>query len=106
MCDISGIDALIGCVIERPDRVVSLLGQTVKNSCVWEEIDHFQFPSEFARFIAWIESQVSEKKAFKVPVKDSYAGLPQRWFQCSTPKSVWRLVYTDGPFHGYWGAVT
>jgi len=78
----------------------------MKNSCTWEEIDDFQSYSEFERFVAWIESQVSEKTAVEVPVKDLYAGFPERWFQCSTSKSVWRLVYPDGPFHGYWGAVT
>ena len=80
----------------------------MKNSCTWEVIDEFQSHSEFVRFIAWIESQVSEKMASEIPVKDTYAGsgFTERWFQCSASQSAWRLVYPDGPFHGYWGAVT
>lgn len=80
----------------------------MKNDCTWEEINDFQSYSEFARFVAWIESQVSEKMAFEVSVKELYAGsgFKERWFQCQNSKSVWRLVYPDGPFHGYWGAVT
>jgi hypothetical protein len=80
----------------------------MKNSCTWEVIDDFQSYSEFARFTAWVESQVSEKLVSEIPVKDPYAGsgFTERWFQCSASQSVWRLVYPDGPFHGYWGAVT
>ena len=80
----------------------------MKNICTWEVIDNFQSYPEFARLVAWIELQVFERKAFEVPVKDSYAGLgfTERWFQCSTSKIVWRLVYPDGPFHGFWGAIT
>lgn len=80
----------------------------MKDNCTWEVIDDFQSYSEFARFVVWIESQVSEKLASEISVKDSYAGsgFTERWFQCSASQRVWRLVYPDGPFHGYWGAVT
>ena len=80
----------------------------MKNCCAWEVIDDIQSYSEFAKLVSWIESQVSEKMVSEVPVKDQYAGsgFTERWFQCLASKSVWRLVYPDGPFHGYWGAVT
>jgi hypothetical protein len=79
----------------------------IKN-CNWEEIDGFQSYFEFKKFIEWIESQIIENMVSEIPVKDSYAGsgFNERWFQCLSSKSVWRLVYPDGPFHGYWGAVT
>ena len=77
------------------------------NNCNWEEISEFQSYSEFKKFNDWIESQIIEGTALEVSVKDLYAiaGLEERWFQCISSKCVWRLVYPDGPFRGYWGAV-
>lgn len=79
----------------------------MKNSCTWEAIDDFQSRTEFVRLIVWIDSQVSEKMASEILVKDTYAGsgFTERWFQCAVSNSVWRLVYPDGPFHGLWHAV-
>lgn len=79
----------------------------MKDLCNWYEIDNFGSLSEFTRFIAWIESQVIENIACEIPVKESYAGtgFTERWFQCLASNSVWRLVYPDGPFRGYWGEV-
>jgi hypothetical protein len=77
------------------------------NNCNWEMIESFQSLGEFKRFTDWIESQVTEGIALEVPVKELYAaaGIKERWFQCLSSNSIWRLVYPDGPFHGYWGAV-
>lgn len=81
--------------------------QAMRNDCNWEAIDNFQSSSEFKRFTDWIESQISGGISVEVPVEDIYAvaGLTERWFQCVTSRCVWRLVYPDAPFHGYWGQV-
>ena len=70
-------------------------------------IECFQSMSEFLRFEYWISQQISEGAAVEVEVGNYYAGVnfKERWFKFETIAQVWRLVYPDGPFRGYWGQV-
>ncbi|WP_165463087.1 hypothetical protein [Atlantibacter sp.] len=72
-----------------------------------EEIDDFQSMNEFNRFEKWIENEVTLGSAVEISVLNYYAGInfKERWFKFIEAGSTWRLVYPDGPFHGYWGAV-
>lgn len=72
-----------------------------------EEISEFQSMSEFSRFEAWLNRELNVGAAKEVFVDDFYAGInfKERWFCFGLIGEVWRLVYPDGPFKGYWGKV-
>lgn len=72
-----------------------------------EEIDDFQSMNEFNRFEKWIENEIIFGSVSEVRVLEYYAGInfKERWFKFHETGEIWRLVYPDGPFHGYWGAV-
>lgn len=73
-----------------------------------EEIDGFQSLNEFLRFTKWINSELESGSAREIAVQDYYAGVnfEEHWFEFhSIPGEIWRLVYPDGPFKGYWGKV-
>ncbi len=78
------------------------------NNLNLEEIDSFYSYNEFIRFKAWIEEQIQDGYVKEIDVKDFYAGVnfQERWFEFETQGEVWRLVYPDGSFQGYWGRVT
>lgn len=46
--------------------------------------------------------------ALEVPVKSHYVGryVDEKWFKCLESNEVWRLVFPQDPFHGYWGPVS
>lgn len=72
-------------------------------TCHWEEIESFRSPSEFNRFVGWIEEQILTGEATEIPVENRYAGemITERWFVCTDCQSTWRLVYPDpGYFSG------
>ena len=72
-----------------------------------ETIDGFDSRSEFLRFQKWIDQQINNGSAAEIKVKNYYAGVnfEERWFEFNSIGEVWRLVYPDGPFMGYWGRV-
>jgi hypothetical protein len=72
-----------------------------------EEIHGFVSPGEFSRFVKWIENEVTSGFAREISVNNSYSGLSfnERWFCYNSIGEVWRLVYPDFPFRGYWGKV-
>lgn len=74
----------------------------------WFEINDFQSLIEFKRFVVWIEQQLNSDFVEEIEAKEFYLSPnnEERWFYCSTNNEIWRLVYPDGPFHGYWGKVT
>lgn len=73
-----------------------------------EEIDGFQSASEFNRFEQWIENEIMLGSAVEIRMLNYYAGanFKERWFKFNGTGGIWCLVYPDGPFHGYWGAVS
>lgn len=72
-----------------------------------EEIENFDSRGEFLKFESWINAQLINRYAKEVEVKNYYAGInfKERWFEFKSIAQVWRLVYPDGSFHGYWGRV-
>jgi hypothetical protein len=75
---------------------------------VWEEIHGFQSPSEYARFVAYIESQVRSGEAIEVSANSQYHKgeiYGGRWFQDIGSREVWRLIAPDFPFRGLWERV-
>lgn len=71
-------------------------------ACPWEKINDFQSYSEFERFVAWIEEQVSEAIADELPVRKPYIGATSRekWYRHGASQMIWRLVWPDEPFKG------
>ena len=65
--------------------------------CHWEEIDRFRSPSEFTRFVGWIEAQLQSGNATEVTARDHLAGeaISERRFVCMKCLSTWRLMYPD-----------
>ena len=75
---------------------------------VWEEIDSFVLPSEFERFVQYIEGQVKAGYAKEIdPYRDYAPGelYGSRWFEDVDSGEVWRLVPPDFPFKGTWEPV-
>ena len=69
------------------------------------EIDAFYSMNEFLKFQDWIYRQIENGSAKEVDVRVHYsdAGFEERWFEFKSVGQVWRLVYPDPPFKGYWG---
>jgi hypothetical protein len=69
-----------------------------------EEIHGFYSPYEFKRFVKWIENEAASGFAREIQVKHPYlCNLQERWFYFDSFGELWRLVYPDPPFAGYWG---
>ena len=76
--------------------------------CVWEEIHGFYSPSEYARFVKYIEQQIAELQAEEITVNPNYGKgevYGGRWFRDIDSAQVWRLVAPDFPFRGLWEPV-
>lgn len=74
----------------------------------WEEIHGFSSPSEYQRFVAYIEQQVVAGHAEEIPVSATYGKgeiYGGRWFRDQETKEIWRLVPPDFPFKGLWEPV-
>lgn len=72
-------------------------------ACPWESIEDFQSRAEFDRFLAWMNSHVTNGEAIEVEVAAPYLGATtfmEKWFQHVGSGEVWRLVWPDGPFTG------
>jgi hypothetical protein len=79
------------------------------SACSWEAIHGFQSPSEFERFLRWLESQLDGTGAVELPVSQRYAASDttrERWFRCEKDGEIWRLVEPDFPFRGVFERVT
>jgi hypothetical protein len=75
----------------------------------WEEIHGFVLPSEYQRFVKYIESQVATGHAVEIPANPQYHKgeiYGGRWFEHGTSREIWRLVPPDFPFRGLWEQVT
>lgn len=72
-----------------------------------KNIEKFNSLSEFLRFEKFIEDKLGAKILTEIGVEDYYAGVnfKERWFLINDENKVWRLVYPDAPFQGYWGQV-
>lgn len=81
---------------------------TSLNRCAWEEIHGFSSPSEYVRFIKYIEQQVTLAQAEELPADPNYGEgeiFGGRWFKDIVSGQVWRLVPPDFPFKGLWEPV-
>lgn len=79
-----------------------------KSVVPWEEIHGFSSPSEYERFIRYIEAQVASGIAREVPADENYSAgeiYGGRWFQHAESCETWRLVAPDLPFKGLWEPV-
>jgi hypothetical protein len=71
----------------------------------WDEIGGFQAPSEYDRFVKWIEEQVKGGTVREIKVEQRYGGFRERWFRCGGCEKIWRLVDHDFPFKGLFAVV-
>ena len=81
---------------------------TAMSDAHWEEIHGFSSPSEYERFVRYIEGQVSAGNAREVDVDSDYGRgeiYGGRWFEDAETGAVWRLVPPDYPFRGLWEPV-
>ena len=75
---------------------------------VWEEIHGFDSPSEYKRFVQYIERQVRLDHAIEIDADKNYGEgeiYGGRWFKDIDSAEVWRLVPPDFPFRGLWEPV-
>lgn len=78
----------------------------MKSECPWEEIRGFTSPSEYSRFRAWIEEQLTAGQAREEPIITPFGGIiVERWFQHIESGQIWRLVAPDAPFYGVFAPV-
>jgi hypothetical protein len=78
------------------------------NPCPWEPIGGFTSYAEFKRFCAWMNENVAEKNAQKVPVLAYYQNIhsfTEEWYRHIESGTTWRLVWPDPPFAGLFEAV-
>jgi hypothetical protein len=75
---------------------------------VWEEIHGFQSPTEYNRFIEYLEDQVQSGFSEEMMPDPAYGRgeiYGGRWFRDKESKEIWRLVPPDPPFTGLWEPV-
>lgn len=75
---------------------------------VWEEIHGFSSPSEYNRFVQYIEQQVKAGYVREIDTDFDYSYgeiYGGRWFENIESGEVWRLVPPDFPFKGLWEPV-
>lgn len=78
------------------------------NSHSWEEIHGFSSPSEYIRFVKYVEQLVSAGQVEEVKAESDYGGggiYGGRWFKEKATGEIWRLVPPDFPFKGLWEPV-
>ena len=78
----------------------------IKNSdCLWEEIHGFVVPSEYNRFIKYLERQIHNNEVEEIEIDLNYGFgeiYGRRWFKHITTGEIWRLIAPDFPFKGLW----
>lgn len=77
-------------------------------SAIWEEIHGFSSPSEYHRFVNYIEGQTQAGHAKEIEPDPDYGRgeiYGGRWFEDVESGEVWRLVPPDFPFKGLWEPV-
>jgi hypothetical protein len=74
----------------------------------WEEINGFQSPGEYLRFVIYINNLVSNGCVEEIEMDQSYQNrmvYGGRWFKNIISNEIWRLVPPDFPFRGLWEPV-
>ena len=76
-------------------------------NCNWEEIHGFLSIGKFKKFKIWLDKQVAMGLVEEVAVHslspDLVYGLKEERFLCKSSGKIWRLVFPEFPFKGYWG---
>ena len=65
-----------------------------------DPIDQFEWPSEYDRFLRWIDERIADGTVEQVPVAFPYAGgshWDERWFRCTACGQLWRLIGPEPP---------
>jgi len=78
------------------------------NNCPWEEIYEFALPSEYNRFIKYLERQIHNNEVEEIEVDPNYEAntiYGGRWFKYLETDEIWRLIAPDFPFKGLWEPV-
>jgi len=78
------------------------------NNCPWEEIHGFTLPSEYNRFVKYIETQIHHNKVEEIEIDSNYEFgeiYGGRWFKYLDTGEIWRLIVPDFPFRGLWEPV-
>ena len=72
------------------------------------EIHGFNSPGEYARFVKYIEGQVTAGYARELEPDQEYGKgeiFGGRWFEDVESGDIWRLIPPDIPFRGLWEPV-
>lgn len=75
----------------------------------WDEIHGFTSPSEYERFVRWLNEQEAAGVIEMVPVGRRYNDsslFEEQWVRCVECTQVWRVVAPDPPFRGVFEKVT
>lgn len=75
----------------------------------WEEIHGFQSPSEYGRFVQYLEGQIIDGYIEEIAANPAYGRgeiYGGRWFRNLQTGEIWRLVPPDFPFRGMWEPVS
>lgn len=82
------------------------MDNTINCICGWlEEIEGFNSPLEYKRFLEYINDQIKANDLIEIEVGCKYANskiFSERWFKCVDCDQRWRLVAPDFPFKGLW----
>ena len=71
-----------------------------------EEIEQFRSWFHFEKFLNWIEKEKEYGSVQEIEVKETYdCNIEEHWFLWKANNQVWRLVYPDPPFTGFWKRV-
>lgn len=77
-------------------------------SCPWKPIAAFDGWAEFERFQVWLSDQIAAGMAKEIPVITPYSEAPlsqEKWFLHVSTRQVWRLVWPEPPFAGFFKSV-
>lgn len=72
------------------------------------EIHGFSYPSEYSKFVKFLEEQITTGNIEEISVDYSYDKdciVGGRWFKNIKNQEIWRLVEPDFPFKGLWELV-
>jgi hypothetical protein len=73
-----------------------------------EEIHGFTSPSEYTRFLKYIQSLIDSGEIEETEVEPDYGRgeiYGGRWFRYRDSCEIWRLIPPDVPFKGLWELV-
>jgi len=71
--------------------------------CFWTQIDGFESPDQYRRFLDWLNTLINSGEVEEVPAYARFKAFQPRWFRQVKSGEIWAHMPPDGPSHGYWG---